>query len=229
MIASTSHDAAPVLLASGAEGRWTNEPRSHVVVLVDGGRAGEVAGTWSASLEWLVARLAPRFPELAFLEVRYRIKSWHRLDMCVEDATSALELAAAGGRRSCALVGFSMGGAVSAVAARHPSVTNVVGLAPWLPERLDLTGLEGRRLAVIHGALDGRVRGIVGVHPRSSLDGYRRACAAGAVGGGYTLIAGGVHGVAVRGRRGPVRLPRAARWLALLARELERFGRTPGT
>ena len=219
--------AGLVSLASGAEGRWTNEPRSQVVVLVDGGRAGDVPGTWSASLEWLVARLAPRFPELAFLEVRYRIKSWHRLEMCVDDATSALEFAAADGGRSCALVGFSMGGAVATVAARHPSVTTVVGLAPWLPERLDLTGLRGRRFAVIHGTLDGRVPGIVGVDPRGSLDGYRRACGAGAIGGGYTSITGGVHGVALRGPRGLVRLPRAGRWLALLARELELFNRTP--
>ena len=33
-----------------------------VVVCVNGGQAGEVEGTWSASLEWLVRRLAPRFP-----------------------------------------------------------------------------------------------------------------------------------------------------------------------
>ena len=215
--------ARAVTLASGAEARWTNERGSRAVVLVDGGRASEVAGTWSASLEWLVARLAPRFPKVAFLEVRYRIKSWHRLEMCVEDASSALEVAAADGRRSCALVGFSMGGAVATVAARHASVTSVVGLAPWLPERLDLTGLRGRRFSVMHGTLDARFPGIVGVHPRSSLEGYRRACAAGALGGGYTLIAGGVHGVAVRGRRGLVRLPRAERWLTLLTKELERF------
>ena len=34
------------------------------VVCVNGGQAAEVEGTWSASLEWLVTRLAPRFPEL---------------------------------------------------------------------------------------------------------------------------------------------------------------------
>lgn len=36
------------------------------VVCVNGGRAGEVEGTWSASLEWLVRRLAPQFPEIVF-------------------------------------------------------------------------------------------------------------------------------------------------------------------
>ena len=61
------------------------------VVCVNGGQGGEVEGTWSASLEWLVARLAPHFPELAFGEVRYRIKSWKQLDWCVEDARAAID------------------------------------------------------------------------------------------------------------------------------------------
>ena len=49
------------------------------------------AGTWSASLEWLVERLAPELPQLGFAEVRYRIKSWNRLDLCVEDTLAALD------------------------------------------------------------------------------------------------------------------------------------------
>ena len=60
------------------------------VVCVNGGRRRQVEGTWSASLEWLVDRLAPRFPELRFAEVRYRIKSWERLDWCIEDAEEAI-------------------------------------------------------------------------------------------------------------------------------------------
>ncbi len=215
--------ARAVTLSSGAEARCTNRGAGQAVVLVDGGRAQPVPGTWSATLEWLVAGLAPQFPELTFLDVKYRIKSWHRLEMCVEDATAALELAIEDGARSCALVGFSMGGAVASVAARHEAVAAVVGLAPWLPERVDLSGLRGRRFSVIHGTLDGRVPGIVAVHPRTSRAGYRRAEAAGAIAAGYTLIPGGVHGVAVRGPRGLVRLPRAARWLTLLAQELEHF------
>ena len=92
-------------------------------------------GTWSATLEWLVGRLAPRFPALAFAEVRYRIKSWKRLELCEEDVRAAV--AEVGAPRTL-LVGFSMGGAVASLAADAPGVEGVLGLAPWLPDRLDL-------------------------------------------------------------------------------------------
>ena len=73
------------------------------------------------------------------------------------------------------LLGFSMGGAVSVRAAAHPSVVGVVGLAPWLPDQLDLTPLRGRRLDVIHGALDRWLPGIPGVSPTLSRRGFERA------------------------------------------------------
>ncbi|MGH3046471.1 MAG: hypothetical protein ACRDNC_05615, partial [Gaiellaceae bacterium] len=76
----------PQRLSTGAEMRVTNPLDGLAVVCVNGGQRGDVEGTWSASLEWLVRRLAPDFPGLAFAEVRYRIKSWNRLEMCVEDA-----------------------------------------------------------------------------------------------------------------------------------------------
>src|SRR5690348_16143602 len=73
-------------LSTGAELRVTGPADAEAaVVCANGGQGGEIEGTWSASLEWLVTRLAPRFPDLAFAEVRYRIKSWKRLDWCVED------------------------------------------------------------------------------------------------------------------------------------------------
>ena len=94
-------------------------PRRGWCVCVNGGRAREVAGTWSSTLEWLVAKLAPRFPALGFGEVRYRIKSWRQLELCIEDARAAID--AAGGERTL-LVGFSMGGAVAISAADEPGV-----------------------------------------------------------------------------------------------------------
>ena len=190
---------------------------------MNGGQARDVPGTWSATLEWLVRQLAPRFPELAFVEVRYRIKSWKRLAMCAEDARGAIEAAREHGAEPRALVGFSMGGAVAVMAAAHPAVTTVVGLAPWLPDRLDLEPLRGRRFAVIHGALDRNFRAIPGVHPEGSRRGFERAVALGVVDAEYTLIRGGVHGVALRSARGLVRLPRAARWADALGLELERL------
>ena len=181
--------------------RVTNGATDSVVVCVDGGQGGEVEGTWSASLEWLVRRLAPRFPQLGFAEVRYRVKSWRRLELCVEDARAAVR--AAGGARTL-MLGFSMGGAVAIAAADEPAVERVVGLAPWIPDRLDVSPLRGKRLDVLHGSLDRYLPGIPGV---------------------YTLIPGALHAIALRapGRREPVPLPRAARWAELVARELESF------
>ncbi len=208
-------------LSTGAELRVTGPPDAQAaVVCVNGGQAAEVEGTWSASLEWLVHELAPRFPELAFAEVRYRIKSWNRLDWCVEDARAAV--AAVGAQRTL-LLGFSMGGGVSALTADDPSVETVLGLAPWLPDRLSLDALHGKRLRVLHGSLDRALPAIPGVAPALSRRGFERALALGAE-GEYTLIRGGLHGVAVRARSGRlIPLPRASKWASLVADELTRF------
>ena len=213
-------DSTSERLPTGAEVRFTGPHGGLVVVCANGGRAAEVPGTWSASVEWLVGRLALDFPQLGFVELRYRIRSWKRLDLCVEDALAAIE--AAGAERTL-LMGFSMGGAVSVRAAAHPSVVGVLGLAPWLPDQLDLAPLRGRRLDVLHGALDRWLPGIPGVRPSLSRRGYERAVALGVV-GTYTLIPGAVHAIALRSPRGrPVRLPRADRWAALAARHVGRF------
>ena len=208
-------------LPSGAELRCSGPAgATAAVVCVNGGQGGDVAGTWSASIEWLVHRLAPRFPSLRFGEVRYRIKSWKRLDWCVEDAREAMD--AVGGERIL-LLGFSMGGAVSVRVAGDPRVQTVVGLAPWIPDRLDVAPLAGRRLRVCHGSLDRALPGVPGVAPASSRRGFDRALAAGAH-GDYTLIAGGLHGVALRAHWGnPVPLPRARTWARLVAGELQRY------
>lgn len=210
-------------LASGAEARLTNGVRERTVVLAGGGQAREVPGTWSASIEWLVRRLAPQLPGLGFLEVRYRVKSWRRLDACAEDAATALDEAVARGAATCALVGYSMGGAVSALVAGHEAVRAVVGLAPWLPERLPLDGLAGRRLAVIHGSLDRWAPGIPGVPASSSRRGLERARRAGVEDAEYTLIRGAGHAIALRAPWGLLPLPRAGRWAELVAGELGRF------
>jgi pimeloyl-ACP methyl ester carboxylesterase len=207
------------ILSTGAEMRVTGSGRD-VVVCVNGGQAGEVEGTWSASLEWLVRRLAPRLPHLRFVEVRYRIKSWRRLDRCVDDARAAVREAA--GART-ALVGFSMGGAVAIGVADEPSVERVVGLAPWIPDRLALEPLRGRRLDVLHGSLDRWLPGIPGVSPASSRRGFERARALG-VEGTYELIHGALHGVAVRAGWGPaLPLPRAGAWALRVEAQLATF------
>jgi len=210
-------------LASGAEGRWTGPPGARAVVCVNGGTAAVTAGTWSASLEWLVRRLAPRFPRLGFLEVRYRLKSWRRLELCVEDARAAIAAARERGAEEIALLGFSMGGAVAVHAAGDPSVSTVIGLAPWLYPELDISPLDGRRFAILHGALDRSLPGVPGVAPELSRRGYERARERG-VDAVRTTVRGALHPIALRAAWGAaVPMPRARRFADLVGRELELF------
>ena len=128
-----------------AEVRIRGAEEGPAVVCVNGGQAAAVEGTWSASLEWLVARVAPQFPELRFAEVKYRIKSWNHFDSCLEDARSAIERVDA---ERTLLLGFSMGGAVAISVADDPRVEGVLGLAPWIPDqalRRAVAGAPSRR------------------------------------------------------------------------------------
>ena len=210
-------------LATGAELRVTGTVGECAVVCVNGGQHREVEGTWSPTVEWLVERLAPRLPELAFAEVRYRVKSWRRFDECVADGAAALAEARSRGAEKVALLGFSMGGAVAARIAADDVVTTVIGLAPWLPPQLELDALAGRRVAILHGALDAPLPGMPGVRPSISLEAAERARVAGAD-VERTVIPGAVHAIALRSPRGAlVPMPRARRWAQLVGAELERF------
>jgi dienelactone hydrolase len=209
-----------VKLSTGAELRITGDVAEHAVVCVGGGQAREVEGTWSASIEWLVRTLAACLPELGFAEVRYRVKSWRRFEWCVEDARAAI---AEVGASHVLLLGFSMGGAVSVAVADAPAVGQVAGLAPWIPDQLDVATLRGKRFTVLHGALDRWLPGIPGVSASHSRRGFERALECGAE-GHYVVIPGALHGVAVRSPWGTlVGLPRAARWAELVEGELRRF------
>ncbi len=73
--------------------RHTGPRDGDVVVALNGGRARPVPGDWSPSIEWLVRRLSARLPEVGFTEVRYRVKSWRRLDDCIEDGLAAVDAA----------------------------------------------------------------------------------------------------------------------------------------
>ncbi len=193
------------------------------VVCLSGGSAGLVPGDWGGSIELLVSRLAPRYPGLRFHEVRYRVKSWNRLELCIEDAHAALDAAADGRGRRTLLIGFSMGGAVAIGAAAHPSVSTVVGLAPWIPDRMPIESLAGRRFAVVQGSLDGWLPGIPGISPASSRRGYERVVAAG-IPASYELIQGALHPIALRGPgERLIAMPRAGVWVDRVAGQLELF------
>jgi pimeloyl-ACP methyl ester carboxylesterase len=207
-------------LSTGAELRTTGSGTDAAIVCVNGGQGRLVEGNWGATVEWLVQHLAPRLPELTFGEVRYRVKSWRRLDWCTEDAGAAIrEL----GAERTILVGFSMGGAVAISASGDEWVEAVVGLAPWIPDGLDLSPLLGRELVVLHGNLDRWFPGVPGVPAKVSRRGFDRARALG-IDGRYVLIPGAVHGVALRSPFGGlVTLPRAGHWAELLEQELRRL------
>jgi dienelactone hydrolase len=210
----------PIDLPTGAEARLTNGASTLAVVCVNGGQAASVPGTWSASLEWLVHGLAPRFSEIRFVEVRYRTKSWRQLESCIADAQAAL---AATDAERILLLGFSMGGAVAVSAARDPRVEAVIGLAPWLYDELDVSPLAGKRLDVLHGSLDRSLPGVPGVSPLLSRRGYERAISCGAE-GDYELIPGALHAIALRAPWGtPAPLPRAHAWRRAISTRLEFF------
>ncbi len=207
-------------LATGAEMRVSGPSSECAVVCLSGGRARDGAGTWGASIEWLVRRIAPALPDLAFAEVRYRVRSWKRLESCVEDARTAVQEI---GAPRVALLGFSMGGAVSVAIAGDERVEEVIGLAPWIPDELDVSTLRNKRLTVVHGAVDRWLPGIPGVSHSHSRRGFDRARERGAD-GRYVVIPGAVHGVAVRAPWGRLlALPRADRWAELVEAELRRF------
>jgi len=211
-----------VLLPSGGALRCAGPSDGPVVICMNGGVARPVPGDWSPSIEWLVGELAPRFPQVGFAEVRYRIKSWRALDSLVADATDAVAAVRARGARRLALLGFSAGGAASLVCAGQQGIREVIALAPWIPEELDLAPLAGARVRVIHGSRDGMRPGVIGVHPNHSRAGVARLRAAGAD-ASHTVIRGGVHGIAIRPFGRIVRLPHAREWRELVSDELARF------
>ena len=187
---------------------------------MNGGQGGDVEGTWSASLEWLVTHLASRFRELAFAEVRYRIKSWKRLDWCVEDAHAAID--SVGARRTL-LLGFSMGGAVAAQTADAPSVETVIGLAPWLPERSRSTGCADAGSRFCRDRSIGRCPGSPASRRRARAAASSAHVRSASKATTRSFPAPSTE-LRVRARHGrPLPLPRAHTWARLVADELARF------
>ncbi len=168
-----------------------------------------------------MGRLAPRFPDAGFAEVRYRIRSWKDLPSCIADGQAAL--AHLRSAEHVVLLGFSMGGAVSIACAGDARARHLVALAPWIPEEISLHDLAGDRVTVIHGSIDGWLPALPGVRPSHSRQGADRLRTAGAE-VRYELIRGGFHGVAIRRAGRLIPLPRAAQWERHVAAALVRAG-----
>ncbi|WP_375487011.1 alpha/beta hydrolase [uncultured Jatrophihabitans sp.] len=101
-------------------------------------------------------RRAGRSHGLVVARVRYRYRGWNGDEQSpVPDVRWALrQLDERFGALPSALVGHSMGGRAAMYAAGHPSVTTVVGLAPWIEPGDPVTPLAGRALLVAHGTGD---------------------------------------------------------------------------
>ncbi|MEZ5081082.1 MAG: hypothetical protein R2878_10600 [Thermoleophilia bacterium] len=200
-------------LATGAEIRVTGPLDGSPVLCLNGGTSTDRPGTWGASIRWIVRELAPEFPDRCFAEVRYRNRSWRRIESGVADAAAAAAVLADRTGRAPQVLGYSMGGAVGLIlACRTPDIARFVGLAPWIPDQLDLAPLDGRRIDVIHGSLDGWLPLIPGVSVASSRRGVARAREAGAD-AHHTVIRGAIHAVAFDGPGDLlIPAPRAGRW-----------------
>jgi len=208
-------------LSTGADLRALRPDSDTVVLCVNGGTGRIVPGTWSPTLEWLVDRLAPRFPDAGFAQVRYRVKSWKRLPECIADGHAALDWLTV--PRRVIMLGVSVGGASSERYTDDPRGRDIIGLTHWIPEHLPLPDLTGDRVQIIHGSIDGWIPGVPGVRPSHSRGAIGRLHGAGAE-VSYRLIRGAVHGLAVRPRGRMVTLPRAGAWESAVEHALRGAG-----
>lgn len=95
-------------------------------------------------------------PEVLVRQVRYEHRGWngHRAD-ALRDALSALDaLGEEAGDVPVVLLGHSMGARAALLAAGHPLVRGVVGLAPWCPPGDPVTQLAGRDIVLVHSSRD---------------------------------------------------------------------------
>jgi dienelactone hydrolase len=210
-----------VTLASGALLRRSaplEQLRGHLMVLGLGGSvARPAAPRWSASMTWLLQRLMRDDPGFAYAELRYRNRSWRAVGDCVRDAREALAVLPGGA--PIVPIGFSMGGGIAIAVAGDRRVPGVIGLAPWVPEGIDLGGLRGKRLAIVHGSRDRYLPLLPGVPPEHSRRVMERATAAGAR-TSHLLIGGAIHAIAVRTPVGLLPLPHAKAWARAVQTEL---------
>ena len=134
-----------------------------VVLVLHGGR--EVSEARTRNTQLAVLRMIPiaralvragRNHGLAVARLRFSVRGWNGPQRSpVADAQWALEqLAERFPGRPIAIVGHSMGGRTAINVAAHPSVSTIVGLAPWIERSDPIEQLAGRRVLLAHGTRD---------------------------------------------------------------------------
>ena len=207
-------------LSTGAKMRLTG-PTDRAAVVCAGERHNFPGGrNLERPLEWLVSRLARRFPTLAFSEcviassrgaarlVRGGCTGRRRGDGRGAHAPARLLDGRGRGGAERRRLGVRRAGAGSVAARPHPAQP-----------------LRGKRLDVAHGTLDGW---FPGVPRRAPVELARRLRAGAPAGrrGSYRLVRGALHGLALRTPLGVVPLPRAGRWADLASERIETWAAT---
>lgn len=132
---------------------------------------------------------------LAVAHLRYRVRGWNGVQASpVPDTEWALDrLAERYPGVPAALVGHSMGGRAAVYAAGHPSVSTVVGLAPWIEPGDPVRPVAGRRVLFVHGDRDRMTS------PPESAE-FARQAAAVAASVNYVSVSGERHAMLRRAR-----------------------------
>ncbi len=134
-----------------------------IALVLHGGRANSSGPVRARQLA--VVRMTPfvsslhragRGRGLAVARMRYVVRGWNGAKHApVGDVTWVLDrLAERYPDVPVALVGHSMGGRAAVYAAEHPSVSTVVGLAPWLEAGDPYRHVTGCNVLVAHGDRD---------------------------------------------------------------------------
>ena len=123
--------------------------------------------------------------------------------MCAEDALAAIEQIGRALARSCSASRWAAPS--RSRRPRHPSVEEVLGLAPWIPDRLDLSPLQGTQARRVPRQPRPLAPGHPGREPAQLARRLRAGEGARRRGRRYTLIPGALHGIARPRARGTAR------------------------